>query len=172
MKIKEIIKGIKLNIKIIKAIIKDRKNIGKTFTYDMVNEEGYIFDYAPATLAKFNISVAGLQIVKFGLFNYKPLFVYDDLYLELSEKAQEFIKHHELGHFNLHQATLLYGGGRVTTEEYEADAYSANIVGVNNAIESLEELKSLLNTISFNFQPYAVKEINDRINQLKSMEVK
>lgn len=171
MKFKEIVKGIKLNGILVKSIIKDRKNVGKTFTYDMINEEGFIFDYSPAKLAGFKAMVAGIQVVQFGLFNYKPLFIYDDLYLDLSEETQEFIKQHELGHFNLHQSKLLFGGGeRDINDEYEADSYAASMVGLDKAIDALEELRGLLNIMTFNSNTYAVKEIDDRILKLQSME--
>lgn len=170
MKFKEILEGIKLNARLVKSILKDRKNVGKTFTYDMINEEGFIFDYAPATLAKFKVMVAGMQVVQFSLFSYKPLFIYDDLYLYLTEETQEFIKHHELGHFNLHKSKLLYGGERNIDDEYEADSYAASMVGLDKAIEGLEELKDLLNTVTFKSDAYAVKEIEARILKLKIME--
>lgn len=171
MKLRRLVKGIKLNWMVVKGIIKDSKNVNEFFTYDMVNEEGIIYDYSPATLAKFKIAVAGVQVVQFGIMNLKPRFIYDDVYLQMSKEAQEFIKQHELGHWTLHQNLLLSGMTRDINLEFEADEYAASMVGTDVAIKGLEELCDVLSTMNFDKRHANTDEIKERITNLKKLIV-
>lgn len=170
MRICRLLKGMKLNWMVFKSIIKDSKNINNGFSYDMVNEDGVIVDYAPATLAKFKLAVAGMQIVQFGIMNLKPRFVYDDLYLQLSEETQEFIKQHEMGHWTLHQNIILSGGvDRQIEMEFEADEFAATMVGIDVAIKGLRELMDILGVVSFDKKNYSTDEIKNRIEKLENL---
>lgn len=171
MKLRRLVKGIKLNWMVFKGIINDSRNVNEFFTYDMVNEEGIIYDYSPATLAKFKIAVAGVQVVQFGLLNFKPRFIYDDVYLQMSKDAQEFIKQHELGHWTLHQNLLLSGMERDINLEFEADEYAASMVGTDTAIKGLEELHDVLATMNFDKKHENTDELEKRIENLKKLLV-
>ena len=62
---------------------------------------------------------------------------------ELSEETQRFIVGHELGHYKYHQEKVTNPEYvRDINDEFEADEYAASIVGFENAIKGLEEIKA------------------------------
>ena len=164
--IKRFVKGIELNKKVFKGISNDDNRI--FFNNDEINIEGYILRKNNRQLAMHGISVAGLNLVQFG-FSYVPCIIIDDIFNELSKDTQDFILQHELGHFTYHQEQLLKGYERNDNMEFEADAYASRIVGVENSIKALEELKDYVSLLSFGLNKKGIREINNRINYMKSL---
>ena len=53
--------------------------------------------------------------------------------------------------------------------EFEADAYASRIVGVEKSIKALEELKDYVSLLSFGLNKKGIREINNRIDYMKSL---
>lgn len=163
-KIKNIVKGIKLNIKVAKGIASDNMPT-KIYRLEMISADGVIYEYSPATLAVSGVSICGTQPIQFTNGLLVQRIIYDDLYDELSEDTKQFIVEHEKGHFDLKHD----GSVRRIEDEYAADEYAALIVGKENAIKALKEMAELLATVSFSKRHKSVVEINDRIKNIELM---
>lgn len=169
----KLVRRIKRNIKAVKVLKEMNSNIGTddnrtTFNTDEINAEGYIMRKNTMGLAYCGISIAGMQLIQFGV-NYVPCVLVDDLFYKMSKETQDFIVQHELGHFTHHQNQLLYGYERNDKMEQEADEYAAQIVGYDTAIEALEEIKDILDLVSFGKNKEGMKEIDRRIDYIKSI---
>ena len=119
------------------------------------------------------ISVAGCTIVKIG-FRPVPYIMTDAIFDRMTEETQRFIINHELGHFHCHKNKLLgieESDGRTDIMEFEADEYSANIVGIENAIKALEEIKETLDILGFGKVKECTTEFDRRIENLNKLLV-
>lgn len=76
----------------------------------------------------------------------REIIIVDDSFLTMSKETQIAIVCHELGHFHYKHKerpfirSLKMTFGIVSQNEIEADAYAANVIGVNNMIRALHEL--------------------------------
>lgn len=97
--------------------------------------------------------------------------VYTDVHFRnMSKSTQKAILAHEMGHYKCNHTPIpiIYTydrlthilKGKVLSMELEADAYAANIIGKENMIKALLELKQYLKGVS-------AKEINLRIKAIK-----
>lgn len=166
-------KRIRRNIKAVKLLKEIYKNLGTDdnrtmFNENEINAEGYILRKNTMGLAASNISIAGIQLIQFGI-NYVPCVLVDDLYYKMSKETQDFIIQHELGHFTYHQNQLLGGYERNDRMEQEADEYAAQIVGYEVTIKALEEIKDILDLMSFGKKNLSITEIDKRIEYIKSL---
>lgn len=169
----KLVRKIRRNIKAVKVLKEMNDNIGTddnriSFNADEINSEGYIIRKNTMGLAYSGISIAGMQLIQFGV-NRIPCVLVDDLFYKMSKETQDFIIQHELGHFTYHQNQLLYGYERNDKMEHEADEYAAQIVGYNTTIKALEEIKDMLDLISFGKNKLAIQEIDNRIDYIKSI---
>ena len=164
-KIKRFVKGIKLNTMLIKGIKND--NLNPEFLNTEINSEGYIQRQNTRILINSHVCVAGVSLIQFG-FNYVPCIYTDALFDQLSKEAQDFIIQHEMGHFTYHIDHLIHGFERNDEMEQQADLYAAQIVGYENAIKGLEELKNILDLVSFGKNKYGITEIEKRIAYIKA----
>ena len=125
-------------------------------------EYALVVVYNPYAIISKNMSIG---ICYYNCLNQAVVIV-DDRFMQLSKEAREFTIQHEIGHVHhQHSVTSLIVGIRDINNEYEADAYAASSVGVDVAIRSLMEIKSLLKGLLY----YASrKELDKRINKLKT----
>jgi Zn-dependent protease with chaperone function len=130
------------------------------------NEEGYAMKQNSQHVAKSKCHIAVCTKVTFINGYTMPAIITDGFFRMLSEDTQQFIIHHELGHYNLQPEIFEQQTTRNDANEFEADEYSMNIVGKEIAIKGLEEIKDLLIGINFGLKPAAVKEIDRRIENL------
>ena len=163
-KFRRIVKGIKLNVELIKGIASDDNSL--FIKSEEITPEGYVIRHNTLSLMNNNIAIAGCTVTKIG-FRQVPFIITDNIFNKMSKETQEFIIQHELGHFNLHKHMLISGFERNDQMEFEADAYSANIVGYENAIRALEELKETLDLLGFGKNKECTEEIERRIMKIK-----
>lgn len=169
--VKRIIKGIKLNVELIKGIKDDNNNL--FIKPEEINKEGYIIRHNTLGLMSNGISVAGCTIVKIG-FRPVPYIMTDAIFDRMTEETKRFIINHELGHFYCHKNKLLgieESDERNDIMEFEADEYSANIVGIENAIKALEEIKETLDILGFGKAKECTNEFDRRIENLKQLVI-
>ena len=164
-KIKRFVKGIKLNVGLVINSVND--NTDPEFFSTEINEEGYIHRQNTVALMKSGICVAGCTLVKFNT-QLVPCIWTDDTFNKMSENGQKFIIYHELGHFMYHQDALINGFERNVKMEQEADSYAVDAIGSENAIKGLEELKDMIDLISFGKAKNSKAEIEERIQYIKS----
>lgn len=119
-------------------------------------------------LSSFNIAMIGIFFVDFkNDKNFVPMIVVDGDFMELSDMTKRFLIGHELGHYEKHMNKIIKPGYiRNLNDEFEADENGAEMVGLENAIEALEELKDKLNEISFGTNLEGIAEVDLRIENL------
>ena len=101
-----------------------------------------------------------------------PIILIDRFYNDLSDIGKKFALYHEIGHVKLgHLNNLseeesdknlkarIKGDGTQLKIEFDADAYAASCIGIENAISALREFKHV--------NPLSAREVNKRIKQLK-----
>ena len=164
-KIKRFVKGIKLNAGLV--INSRNDNTSVEFYSTEINEEGYIHRQNTLALMNSGICVAGCSLVQFG-GQLVPCIFTDNTFNKMSENGQKFVIYHELGHFMYHQDALINGFERNIKMEQEADSYAVDILGPENVIEGLEELKNMVDLLSFGKSKNSTAEIEERIQYIKS----
>jgi Zn-dependent peptidase ImmA (M78 family) len=164
-KIKRVIKGIKLNASLIVNSRNDNTD-SEFFSFE-INEEGYIHRQNTVALMKSGVCVAGCTLVQFST-QLVPCIWTDDTFNKMSENGQKFVIYHELGHFIYHQDALMNGFERNIKMEQEADSYAAYVIGSENTIKGLEELKDMIDLISFGKSKNSTAEIEERIQYIKN----
>ena len=166
--VKRIVKGIKLNVELIKGIKDDNNSL--FIKPEEIQPGGYVQRQNTALLVKQKINIAGCTTVKIG-FRTVPYIITDSLFNLMSKETQDFIINHELGHFHCHKNLLDSGFERNDKMEFEADEYSANIVGIENAIKALEEIKETLDILGFGKVKECTNEFDRRIENLNKLLV-
>lgn len=170
-KVKRIVKGIKLNVELLKGIKDDNNEL---FIHpEEITPEGYVIRHNTMVLMSNGISVAGCTIVKIG-FRPVPYIMTDAIFDRMTEETKRFIINHELGHFHCHRNKLLgieESDERTDIMEFEADEYSANIIGIENAIKALEEIKETLDILGFGKAKECTNEFDRRIENLNKLLV-
>ena len=120
------------------------------------------------------LSITGLAVAAGGVLHYPEKqvtsIIVDDNYLSMSENGKRFTIAHELGHI-VCQIEKFRSGSYVRdiNDEFEADEYALEQVGLEVALEGLNEIRSILED---NFVPEEnINEIDIRIENLinKSM---
>lgn len=104
----------------------------------------------------------------------QPIIIFNSEFRTLSKATQKAVMNHEvghhvLGHLDNEMALAAYNGvrglypllGQVISIELEADAYAASVVGNDNMIAALQELKGLPS-----IPDTAKRELNIRIRAL------
>ena len=138
-----------------------------------ITPEGYVIRHNTLGLMSNGISVAGCTIVKIG-FRPVPFIMTDALFDTMTEETKRFIINHELGHFHCHKNKLLgieESNERNDEMEFEADEYSANIIGIENAIKALKEIKETLDILGFGKARDCTDEFDRRIENLNKLLV-
>ena len=166
--VKRIVKGIKLNCKYISGIKDDNNSL--FIKPEEIQPGGYVLRQNTGLLVRQKINIAGCTTVRIG-FRTIPFIITDSIFNTMSEETQEFIINHELGHFHCHRYELDNGFTRNDEMEFEADEYSANIVGVEVAIEALKELKETLDILGFGKFKECTNEFDRRIENLNKLLV-
>lgn len=164
--IKRTIKGIKLQYRLVKGMKEDNNN-NKFYTSE-INEQGFIQRNNTRTLLNNNACVAGVTVVLMGT-QYIPCIYTDALFNEMSKEGQEFIIQHELGHFKYQLNDLLTGTGRTLDNEIEADLNAVDVLGYEQTIKGLEELKNVVDAVTFGKNEYGINEIEKRIEYVKNL---
>lgn len=138
------------------------------FVKENINDLGFILIKNPELLGYYGLAITGLMFLQIdGIDNYVPGLVMDAEFDELSEETQRFIVGHELGHYKYHQEKVTNPEYiRDTNDEYEADEYAASIVGFENAIKGLEEIKAKLDEVSCGMNVAGMNETDKRIENL------
>lgn len=170
-KVKRIFKGIKLNMEVIIGIKDDNNDL--FIKPEEITPEGYVIRHNTLGLMSNGISVAGCTIVKIG-FRPVPFIMTDALFDTMTEETKRFIINHELGHFHCHKNKLLgieESNERNDEMEFEADEYSANIIGIENAIKALKEIKETLDILGFGKARDCTDEFDRRIENLNKLLV-
>lgn len=168
---KKIRKSLK-QVKEIKELLKDgvQDDTRNYFYSSEITKEKYILRKNSKILKESHIAIAGLSITEFD-DEYVPCVYYDNTFKTLSEEAQNFVIQHELGHFYRHQDILVNATKAVRDVklEFEADEYAMCKVGQENSIKALNEIKELLDKISFGRNKVGLKELDRRIEYIKSL---
>jgi hypothetical protein len=138
-------------------------------TKNEVNEYGLILLRNNQLLKHFNVVIGCLSVLDFdGNEDYDYMIAIDNGWDGLEEETKKFVIAHELGHKALHVNQMVTGIGRDISLEYEADEFAAKIIGVENTIEALEDVKFRLYEISFGANKYGMEEIDTRISHLRN----
>ena len=166
--VKRIVKGIKLNCKYIAGIKDDNNSL--FIKPEEIQPGGYVLRQNTGLLASQKINIAGCTTVKIGLRTV-PYIITDSLFNTMSKETQNFIINHELGHFYCHKTKLDNGFERNDEMEFEADEYSANIIGIDNAIVALKEIKETLDILGFGKAKDCTDEFDRRIENLNKLLV-
>jgi hypothetical protein len=166
--VKRIVKGIKLNCKYIVGIKDDDNSL--FIKPEEIQPGGYVLRQNTGLLVRQKINIAGCKTVKIG-FRTVPYIITDSLFNTMSKETQEFIINHELGHFYCHKNLLDNGFERNDEMEFEADEYSANKIGVDNAIKALYEIKETLDILGFGKAKDCTDEFDRRIENLNKLLV-
>ena len=138
------------------------------FVKENINDLGFILIKNSELLGYHGLAITGLMFLQIdGIDNYVPGLVMDAEFDELSEETQRFIVGHELGHYKYHQEKVTTPEYvRDINDEYEADEYAASIVGFENAIKGLEEIKAKLDEVSCGMNVTGMNETDKRIENL------
>lgn len=144
---------------------KGAKILPRYFYPSDAKEKGYILDKNPGLLVNSSVSFAGMQVMQThdiftGCPVYTAIISTDDNFDLLSDNTKEFIIQHELGHFD-HKDLITGVVGRQIALECEADMHAALVIGKDNAINALKELRKMC--------VFSI-EITKRINHIKRME--
>ncbi len=121
-----------------------------------------------------SISMAGLAIAAGGVLNFETeqvtTILVDNNYLNMTEEGKRFIIAHEVGHIT-YQIEKFRSGNYVRNieDEFEADEYAMEQVGLEASLQGLNEIKAIL-IDSFVAQE-CIDEIDTRMENLinKSM---
>jgi hypothetical protein len=138
------------------------------FVKENINDLGFILIKNPELLGYYGLAITGLMFLTIDdVNNYVPGLIMDAEFEELSETTQKFIVGHELGHYKYHQSKVTNPEYvRDINDEFEADEYAANIVGLEIAITALEEIKDKLDEVSCGTNTIGMNEIDTRIESL------
>ena len=169
--VKRIVKGIKLNVELIKGIKDDNNDL--FIRPEEITPEGYVLRRNTIGLMINGIGIAGCMIVKIG-FRPVPYILTDAMFDRMTEETKRFIINHELGHFHCHKNKLLgieESNERNDIMEFEADEYSANVVGIENAINALKEIKETMDILGFGKAKKCTDEFDRRIENLNKLLV-
>lgn len=166
--VKRIVKGIKLNCKYISGIKNDNNSL--FIKPEEIQPGGYVQRQNTVLLAKHKLNIAGCTTVKIG-FKTVPYIITDSIFDLMNKETQDFIINHELGHFYCHKNLLDNGFERNDKMEFEADEYSANVVGIENAINALKEIKETLDILGFGKAKECINEFDRRIENLNKLLV-
>ena len=168
----KIVKNVVKYVKVAVEYYGDMKNDNNSpiFNKDEINAEGYILRKNGSKLLKSRIAIAGMAIVEFDNEHLVPCIYIDKLYEMMSKNAQDFIIQHELGHFEYHKDKLLDKYKRYDEMENEADEYAAQIIGYDNVISALEEIKEMLLVSSLYCNKAGAKEIERRIKYIEKIK--
>lgn len=141
---------------------------GNVFVKENINELGFILVKNPELLGYYGLAITGLMFLQIeGVDNYVPGLVMDSEFEELSYETQRFIVGHELGHYMYHQEKVVNPEYvRDINDEFEADEYSASIIGFEAAINGLKEIKEKLDEVSCGTNIEGMEEIDIRVENL------
>lgn len=116
------------------------------------------------------IACSGLAIAAGGVLNFEngeqvATILLDETYLGMDEEHKRFVIAHELGHL-VCQIEKFKAGNYVRNieDEFEADEYAMEQVGLEVAIETLNEIKSILKEMCTPEE--CLNEIDERIENL------
>lgn len=165
--VKNVVKCVKVAVEYYGDIKNDDDN--PIFKAEEIQPEGYIMRKGTGKLLTNGLAVAGVALVDFGT-NVVPCIYVDKLYEKMTKNAQEFVIQHELGHFTHHREQLINGFERNDKMENEADEYAAQILGYDNVIEALKELKEMLLIGSMYCNKAGAKEIDRRIQYIENLK--
>lgn len=168
-KIREAVKGIKIVGKYFVDAVKDASNDKLFYDREEITPDGYILRKNTTKLVQSGVAVAGVVLVEFS-GEYVPCIYTDTLYDEMNKNGKDFVIQHELGHFTHHQETMINGFERNDKMEFEADEYAAQIMGYDNAIDGLKELRRMLVTVSLATNKIGITEVDRRIQHLEELK--
>ena len=124
----------------------------------------------PIAIDPITIACSGLTIAAGGVLNFEngeqvATILLDETYLGMDEEHKRFVIAHELGHL-VYQIEKFKAGNYVRNieDEFEADEYAMEQVGLEVTIEALNEIKSILKEMCTP-EEY-LNEIDERIENL------
>jgi Zn-dependent protease with chaperone function len=132
-----------------------------------INELGFILIRNDLALSINGMAIAGMFAPKFESMEEKtPMIIVDDDFYNLSEESRSVIIAHELGHwlYHQHRAEENKEAGeyiRHIEDEFEADNYAVEQMGVEATIQGLKDLMEELD-----YNEDAVEELRLRIEAL------
>lgn len=138
------------------------------FTKERINEMGCIILKSSELVGYFGFTISALMMLNIeGVDHYVPGIIVDDVFDEITFDSKKFMIAHELGHYEKHIGKVVKPDYvRVINDEYEADEFSAEMIGYEKAIKSLEDVKNVIDEISCGTNILAMEELDLRINNL------
>ena len=136
-------------------------------TANDINELGFVLIRNNFILSMYGMAIGGLFIANEEMVGKPniPMIIVDDVFYEFSKNSRSFIIAHELGHRQHEVQTEGYV--RKINDEFEADEYSAKLVGIDNAIKALNDIKqTLMKKYFMEATDEGIKEIDIRIENL------
>lgn len=137
-----------------------------------INEFGFVLVKSEAVLSYYGMAIAGMFIANEEAVKKAnvPMIIVDDIFTNLSESTRLFILGHELGHLQ-HEAQIGQYV-RKLNDEFEADEHGAKLVGTENAINALNDMKRVLMEDYFlEEEDEPIVEINTRIENLRNKSI-
>lgn len=138
----------------------EERDLYVPFTKNDINELGIIIIKSYDLLGMSGLNIAGLFRPFIEDINKDiPMIVIDGEFEELTESTQQFVLLHEMGHINYHLDKAEIEKTRDINDEFEADEYAVKIIGKENSIKALEELKEMMD----GFDERCINELDMRI---------
>lgn len=138
----------------------EERDLYVPFTKNDINELGIIIIKSYDLLGMSGLNIAGLFRPFIEDINKDiPMIVIDGEFEELTESTQQFVLLHEIGHINYHLDKAEIEKTRDINDEFEADEYAVKIIGKENSIKALEELKEMMD----GFDERCINELDMRI---------
>ena len=140
---------------------------------DNINDLGCVAIKSSELLEACGIAISGLLMLNLEGVDYDvPAILVDEIFDELSKNAKMFMIGHELGHYEYHVEKILNPDYlRNIDDECQADAYSAELIGIENALKGLEELKEKMIEVSCGLNEFGIKEVENRIERLRNTNI-
>ena len=143
------------------------RDMNKGITPADINEYNLVTIRSNDILGMYGMAVAGMFLANPCMVGKENvhMIILDDTFYEFSESTKSFIIAHELGHI---QHEPQYDGYvRKIKDEFEADEHAAKLIGVDNTIKALEDLKDMfINDYFCEEDDDCVIEINARIENI------
>lgn len=152
--------------------LKERDLENNMINENDINEFGFVLVKSEAVLNYYGMAIAGMFIANEEAVKKAnvPMIIVDDIFTNLSESTRIFILGHELGH--LQHEVQIGQYVRKINDEFEADEYGAKLVGTENAINALNDMKNtLMDSYFLDEEDEPIAEINIRIENLRNKSI-
>ena len=151
----------------------EERDLNNGLNENDINELGFILIRNTDILSYYGMAIAGAFMANKEIVGKDniPMIIVDEIFYELSDNCKAFIIGHELGHFMSNHKQQTEGYVRKIDDEFEADEYSAKLVGKQSAVFAMEEMEDKLIELYDDLCQDSIDELEIRINKLLGKEM-